>query len=154
MTAWVAGLAFVSANPGVPWSCSLAGRVPPTNTHPRPHHWYWIRRPSPAMIFLGLVMMPFYYISKDLIPSPVICNCATVSGHERALSAVTFRDHDPSLCPGVKHVRHGCGDEGWSSAGTSTSASGVSIAGRWVFYVARPAGLFFRHLQRSFCNFS
>ena len=26
-------------------------------------HWYWIGA-IPAMLFLGLVMMPFYYISK------------------------------------------------------------------------------------------
>src|SRR6266550_2425618 len=61
MTAWVAGLAFVSANLGslelLGWAGSayqygiLAG------------HWYWIGA-IPAMLFLGLVMMPFYYISK------------------------------------------------------------------------------------------
>ena len=26
-------------------------------------HWYWIGA-IPAMLFLGIVMMPFYYISK------------------------------------------------------------------------------------------
>jgi len=26
-------------------------------------HWYWIGA-IPAMLFLGLVMMPFYYVSK------------------------------------------------------------------------------------------
>lgn len=61
MTAWVAGLSFVSANLGalelMGWAASayqygiLAA------------HWYWIGA-IPAMLFLGLVMMPFYYISK------------------------------------------------------------------------------------------
>jgi len=28
-------------------------------------HWYWIGA-IPAMLFLGMVMMPFYYISKTI----------------------------------------------------------------------------------------
>lgn len=61
MTAWVAGLSFLAANLGalelMGWAASayeygiLAA------------HWYWIGA-IPAMVFLGLVMMPFYYISK------------------------------------------------------------------------------------------
>jgi SSS family solute:Na+ symporter len=46
MTAWIAGLSFVSANLGI-----LAA------------HWYWIGA-IPAMLFLGMVMMPFYYVCK------------------------------------------------------------------------------------------
>ncbi|MGA8027085.1 MAG: sodium:solute symporter family protein [Bryobacteraceae bacterium] len=61
MTAWVAGLSFLAANMGalelMGWAASayqyglLAA------------HWYWIGA-VPAMIFLALIMMPFYYISK------------------------------------------------------------------------------------------
>jgi len=61
MTAWVAGLSFISANLGalelMGWAASayqygiLAA------------HWYWIGA-IPAMLFLGIVMMPFYYICK------------------------------------------------------------------------------------------
>jgi solute:Na+ symporter, SSS family len=61
MTAWVAGLSFVSANLGalelLGWSAS-AYQYGILATH-----WYWIGA-IPAMLFLGLVMMPFYYISK------------------------------------------------------------------------------------------
>jgi len=61
MTAWVAGLSFVSANLGalelMGWSAS-AYQYGILATH-----WYWIGA-IPAMLFLGLVMMPFYYISK------------------------------------------------------------------------------------------
>lgn len=61
MTAWVAGLSFLSANMGalelMGWAASayqyglLAA------------HFYWIAA-FPAMVFLGIVMMPFYYVSK------------------------------------------------------------------------------------------
>src|SRR6266705_2521418 len=85
MTAWVAGLAFVSANLGslelLGWAGSayqygiLAG------------HWYWIGA-IPAMLFLGLVMMPFYYISKThSVPGYLKLRFGEPS---RALSAVSF----------------------------------------------------------------
>lgn len=61
MTAWVAGISFLAANMGalelMGWAASayeygiLAA------------HCYWIGA-VPAMVFLALVMMPFYYISK------------------------------------------------------------------------------------------
>ncbi len=61
MTAWVAGLSFLSANLGalelMGWAAS-AYQYGILATH-----WYWIGA-IPAMLFLGLVMMPFYYISK------------------------------------------------------------------------------------------
>src|SRR6201987_1116444 len=61
MTAWVAGLAFVSANLG---SLELLGWAGSSYQYGiLAAHWYWIGA-IPAMIFLGLVMMPFYYISK------------------------------------------------------------------------------------------
>src|SRR5471030_931350 len=61
MTAWIAGLAFISANLGALELLGWAG-----NTYDygiMAAHWYWIGA-IPAMLFLGLVMMPFYYISK------------------------------------------------------------------------------------------
>ncbi len=61
MTAWVAGLSFLSANLGalelMGWAAS-AYQYGILATH-----WYWIGA-IPAMLFLGIVMMPFYYISK------------------------------------------------------------------------------------------
>ena len=61
MTAWVAGLSFICANLGalelMGWAASayqygiLAA------------HYYWYGA-IPAMLFLGVVMMPFYYICK------------------------------------------------------------------------------------------
>src|SRR5579884_1507241 len=61
MTSWVAGLAFVSANLG---SLELLGWAGSAYQYGiMAAHWYWIGA-IPAMVFLGLVMMPFYYISK------------------------------------------------------------------------------------------
>jgi len=61
MTAWIAGLSFVSANMG---SLELMGWAGSAYQYGiLATHWYWIGA-IPAMIFLGLVMMPFYYVSK------------------------------------------------------------------------------------------
>jgi len=61
MTAWIAGLSFLSANLG---SLELMGWAASAYQYGiLAAHWYWIGA-IPAMLFLGLVMMPFYYISK------------------------------------------------------------------------------------------
>ena len=61
MTAWVAGLSFVSANLG---SLELLGWAGSAYQYGiLAAHWYWVGA-IPAMVFLGIVMIPFYYISK------------------------------------------------------------------------------------------
>src|SRR5947209_14416939 len=61
MTAWVAGLAFLSANLG---SLELMGWAGNSYKYGiLAAHWYWIGA-IPAMVFLALVMMPFYHICK------------------------------------------------------------------------------------------
>src|ERR1700755_1534697 len=61
MTAWIAGLSFVSANLG---SLELMGWAGAAYQYGiLAAHWYWIGA-IPAVLFLGIVMMPFYYISK------------------------------------------------------------------------------------------
>jgi solute:Na+ symporter, SSS family len=61
MTAWVAGLAFLSANLG---SLELMGWAGNTYKYGiLAAHWYWVGA-IPAMLFLALVMMPFYHICK------------------------------------------------------------------------------------------
>src|SRR5665213_2479360 len=61
MTAWIAGLSFVSANLG---SLELMGWAGAAYQYGiLATHWYWIGA-IPAMLFLGIVMMPFYYVSK------------------------------------------------------------------------------------------
>src|SRR5450755_2218766 len=61
MTAWIAGLSFVSANLGALELMGWAGAAYQYGILAT--HWYWIGA-IPAMLFLGLVMMPFYYICK------------------------------------------------------------------------------------------
>ena len=61
LPAWVTGLAFISANLG---AIELLGMAANGAQYGVPTvHYYWIGA-IPAMVFLGLVMMPFYYGSK------------------------------------------------------------------------------------------
>ena len=61
MTMWIAGLAFISANLG---SLELMGWAASAYQYGiLATHWYWIGA-IPAMLFLAIVMMPFYYISR------------------------------------------------------------------------------------------
>jgi len=85
MTAWVAGLSFVSANLG---SLELLGWAGSSYQYGiLAAHWYWIGA-IPAMVFLGIVMMPFYYISKTH-SVPGYLKLRFGSGAS-GLSAVTF----------------------------------------------------------------
>jgi solute:Na+ symporter, SSS family len=85
MSAWVAGLSFVSANLG---SLELMGWAGAAYQYGMlATHWYWIGA-IPAMLFLGIVMMPFYYISKTH-SVPGYLNLRFGEG-ARALSAVSF----------------------------------------------------------------
>src|ERR1700691_2943766 len=85
MTAWIAGLSFVSANLG---SLELMGWAGSAYQYGiLAAHWYGIGA-IPAMLFLGIVMMPFYYISKThSVPGYLKLRFGEPS---RALSAVTF----------------------------------------------------------------
>ncbi|MFD0923516.1 sodium:solute symporter family protein [Saccharopolyspora rosea] len=61
LPAWVTGLAFVSANLGATEILGMAANGAKYGAYTV--HWYLIGA-IPAMVFLGLVMMPFYYNSK------------------------------------------------------------------------------------------
>src|SRR5690348_11095504 len=61
MTVGVAGLSFLSANLG---AIELLGWAASAYEYGiQAAHFYWVAA-FPAMVILGLVMMPFYYISK------------------------------------------------------------------------------------------
>jgi solute:Na+ symporter, SSS family len=85
MTAWIAGLSFVSANLGSLELMGWAGSayqygILATN-------WYWIGA-IPAMLFLGLVMMPFYYVSKThSVPGYLDLR---YGGQARTVAAISF----------------------------------------------------------------
>ena len=85
MTAWVAGLSFLSANLGALELMGWAGSAYQYGIMAT--HWYWIGA-IPAMLFLALVMMPFYYISKThSVPGYLKLRFGESS---RALSAISF----------------------------------------------------------------
>ena len=85
MTAWIAGLSFLSANLG---SLELMGWAGASYQYGiLAAHWYWIGA-IPAMLFLALVMMPFYYICKThSVPGYLKLRFGEPS---RALSSVSF----------------------------------------------------------------
>ena len=85
MTAWIAGLSFLAANLGalelMGWSAA-AYQYGILATH-----WYWIGA-IPAMLFLAIIMMPFYHISKThSVPGYLQLRYGNSS---RTLSAVSF----------------------------------------------------------------
>ena len=61
LPAWVTGLAFISANLGAVEIMGMAANGAEVGLSTM--HYYWIGA-VPAMLFLGVVMMPFYYGSK------------------------------------------------------------------------------------------
>jgi SSS family solute:Na+ symporter len=85
MTAWVAGLSFLAANLG---SLELMGWAAASYQYGiLAAHWYWVGA-IPAMVFLGIVMIPFYYISKThSVPGYLKLRYGEPA---RALSAISF----------------------------------------------------------------
>ena len=61
LPAWVTGIAFVSANLGAVEIMGMSANGAQIGLSTM--HYYWIGA-VPAMLFLGVVMMPFYYGSK------------------------------------------------------------------------------------------
>ncbi len=61
LPAWVTGLAFISANLGAVEIMGMSANGAQYGM--ATFHYYWIGA-IPAMLFLGVVMMPFYYGSK------------------------------------------------------------------------------------------
>jgi SSS family solute:Na+ symporter len=60
-SAWVAGLAFVSANLGALELLGMTGNTYKYGMYVA--HFYWVGA-IPAMLFLGIYMMPFYYSGR------------------------------------------------------------------------------------------
>ena len=84
-TAWIAGISFIAANMGalelMGWS-SAAYQYGMLAVH-----WYWIGA-IPAILFLGIFMMPFYHISRThSVPGYLQMRFGESA---RGLSAVTF----------------------------------------------------------------
>ena len=73
LPAWITGLAFISANLGALEILGMAANGAQFGVYTV--HYYWIGA-VPAMVFLGIVMMPFYYGSKVRsragVPAPAL----------------------------------------------------------------------------------
>ena len=140
MTQWVAGLSFVAANLG---SLELMGWAAAAYQYGiLATHWYWIGA-IPAMLFLGIVMMPFYYISKThSVPG---LSQAPIRGVAPALRGRQFW-FDDSLHERHQYVLHGSGDESHPGLGHSFQHLGFVADGGGVCVSRRSA---FGHLQRS-----
>src|ERR1700684_1547478 len=61
LPAWITGLAFIAANLGALGTPAQAANGAQYGV--APVHYYWLGA-VPAMVFLGIVMMPFYYGAK------------------------------------------------------------------------------------------
>jgi hypothetical protein len=80
LPAWITGLAFIAANLGALEILGLAANGAKYGV--ATVHFYWIGA-VPAMVFLGIVMMPFYYnatspLAGCLRPSTTRC-CSSSS---------------------------------------------------------------------------
>src|SRR5277367_4476702 len=85
MPAWVCGLAFISANLGAQEVIGMGASGAKYGI--ATSHFYWIGA-IPAMLFLGVFMMPFYYASRARsVPEYLKLRFAEKT---RALNAVTF----------------------------------------------------------------
>ncbi|MBN2290333.1 MAG: sodium:solute symporter family protein [Candidatus Glassbacteria bacterium] len=84
-TAWIAGLSFIAANMG---ALELMGWSSATYQYGLLSvHWYWIGA-IPAILFLGIFMMPFYHISRThSVPGYLKLR---FDEKVRSLSAITF----------------------------------------------------------------
>ncbi len=82
-SAWVAGLAFLSANLGALELLGMTGNTFKYGMYVA--HFYWIGA-IPAMLFLGIYMMPFYYSRGS---SPSRATSSSVSTRRRASSTAS-----------------------------------------------------------------
>jgi SSS family solute:Na+ symporter len=84
-TAWIAGISFIAANMG---ALELMGWSAATYQYGMlAVHWYWIGA-IPAILFLGIFMMPFYHVSRaHSVPGYLKLRFGEPA---RVLSAVTF----------------------------------------------------------------
>ena len=138
MTAWVAGLAFLSANLGSLELMGWAGNAYKYGILAA--HWYWIGA-IPAMLFLALVMMPFYHICKThSVPGYLKLRFGESS---RTLSSISFA-FMTVLMSGINMYAMARGDEGGPGLGHPLQYLGFVHHGGHLCGPRRPA---VRHLQ-------
>ena len=138
MTSWVAGLAFLSANLGSLELMGWAGNAYKYGILAA--HWYWIGA-IPAMLFLALVMMPFYHICKThSVPGYLKLRFGAGS---QILSSVSFA-FMTVLMSGINMYAMAVGDASRTRVGHSFQHLGLIDHCRGLRRARRVA---FRHLQ-------
>ena len=79
LPAWITGLAFIAANLGALEILGMAANGAQYGV--ATVHFYWLGA-IPAMVFLGIVMMPFYYGSKvRSVPGVAAAAATTTEAH-------------------------------------------------------------------------
>ena len=115
--AWIAGLAFLSANLGAQEVIGMAASGAKYGI--ATSHFYWVGA-IPAMVFVGVFMMPFYYGSRARsVPEYLKLR---FDEKTRGFNAISFAGDDAVLL-GHLDVRAGARSSSCCSAGISTSAS-------------------------------
>ena len=116
--AWIAGLAFLSANLGAQEMIGMAASGAKYGIATA--HFYWVGA-IPAMVFVGVFMMPFYYGSKARsVPEYLKLR---FDEKTRGFNAISFAAMTV-FSSGHLDVRARASCSSCSSAGTSTSRSG------------------------------
>ena len=109
--AWICGLAFISANLGAQEVIGMAASGAKYGIATA--HFYWVGA-IPAMVFVGLFMMPFYYGSKARSVAGV--PEAALRREDPRLQRHHLRGDDRLLLRHL-HVRHGQADPDAARAG-------------------------------------
>ena len=127
-SAWVAGLAFLSANLGALELLGMTGNTFKYGMYVA--HFYWIGA-IPAMLFLGLYMMPFYYSSR--IHSVPGLSEAPVRREDARAERVRLRGHDAAGVRASTSTRwRWCCTPSWAGTGTSACGSRPSTVAVYV----------------------
>ena len=101
LATWITALAFISANLGAQEVIGMAASGAKYGI--LTSHFYWVGA-IPAMVFVGVFMMPFYYGSRARsVPEYLRLR---FDEKTRGLNAITLR-RDDDLLVGHQHVRDG-----------------------------------------------
>ena len=120
--AWITGLAFLSANLGAQEVIGMAASGAKYGI--MTSHFYWVGA-IPAMVFIGIFMMPFYYGSQGPVRSRV--SQAAVRRKDARVQRPLLRRHDRLLFRASPCTRWpGCSSR--SSDSTTTFRIAVSAA--------------------------
>ncbi len=123
--AWVTGLAFISANLGAQEVIGMAASGAKYGM--MTSHFYWVGA-IPAMVFLGIFMMPFYYGSQGALGAGVP---EAALRREDARAQRDLLRGDDRVFLGHLHVCDGAAARSCCSAGISRPASWCRRSSCW-----------------------